>query len=111
MATQCPSRRASARKHATRGNSLVLPSYSGTTSLPHSRPHSRQHTGIIGTNSSPGTHSPNVSLNLSPRLSPQPRTRPVPKPRGSIDSEINSDSQDWQKENSEQVDYEKLKSI
>lgn len=105
MATQCPSRRASARKHATRGNSLVLPSFSGTTSLPHSRPHSRQQAGIIGTNTSPSAHSPNVSLNISPRLSPQPRTRPVPKPRGSIDSEINSDTKDWEKENSEQVIY------
>ncbi|XP_051157327.1 protein spire isoform X3 [Leptopilina boulardi] len=102
LATQCPSRRASARKHATRGNSLVLPSFSGTTSLPHSRPHSRQQAGIIGTNTSPSAHSPNVSLNISPRLSPQPRTRPVPKPRGSIDSEINSDTKDWEKEHSEQ---------
>ncbi|XP_043469307.1 protein spire [Leptopilina heterotoma] len=102
LATQCPSRRASARKHATRGNSLVLPSFSGTTSLPHSRPHSRQQTAVVGTNSSPGVHSPNVSLNISPRLSPQPRTRPVPKPRESIDSELNSNSKDWEKENSEQ---------
>ncbi|XP_033219306.1 protein spire isoform X1 [Belonocnema kinseyi] len=102
LATQCPSRRASARKHATRGNSLVLPSFSGTTSLPHSRPHSRQQTGVLGTNSSPGGPSPNLSLNPSPSLSPQPRTRPTPKPRGSLENDIHSDAKDWQNETPEQ---------
>ena len=104
MATQCPSRRASARKHATRGNSLVLPSFSGTTSLPHSRPHSRQQAGAGGANLSSGGPSPNLSLNPSPSLSPQPRTRPTPKPRGSLDSDIHSDAKDWQNETTEQVE-------
>ena len=73
LATQCPSRRASARKHAAR-RSIALTALSGTASLPHSRPQSRQHTNLTDAVISQGP-SPNISLNPSPSLSPQPRAR------------------------------------
>lgn len=73
LATQCPSRRASARKHAAK-RTIALTALTGTTSLPHSRPQSRQYTGPteLLLNQSP---SPNISVNPSPSVSPQPRTR------------------------------------
>lgn len=71
MATQCPSRRASARRHAAKCT-IPLTSLTGTTSLPQSRPQSRQHAGLTDStlNQDP---SPNISLNPSPNHSPQPR--------------------------------------
>ncbi|XP_015432782.1 PREDICTED: protein spire [Dufourea novaeangliae] len=73
LATQCPSRRASARKHAAR-RSIAITALTGTASLPHSRPQSRQHVGVTESTLSQGP-SPNISLNPSPSLSPQPRAR------------------------------------
>ncbi|XP_076387014.1 spire type actin nucleation factor isoform X4 [Megachile rotundata] len=96
LATQCPSRRASARKHAAK-RSIALTALTGTTSLPHSRPQSRQHIGVTESTVSQGP-SPNISLNPSPSLSPQPRAR---QPRrshtiaeGTKDSE--DQNEDWQ---------------
>ncbi|XP_032670712.1 protein spire isoform X2 [Odontomachus brunneus] len=73
LATQCPSRRASAKRHSAK---CVVPlmSLTGTTSLPQSRPQSRQHAGLTDSSLSQGP-SPNISLNPSPSLSPQPRAR------------------------------------
>ncbi|XP_023290799.1 protein spire isoform X2 [Orussus abietinus] len=95
LATQCPSRRASARKHAPVGN-ISLTACTGTTSLPHSRPHSRQHrhegvSGTAGSSLSPG-QSPSLSLTSSPSLSPRPRARP--RPSASLDK--HQDAQDRQ---------------
>jgi len=72
LATQCPSRRASARRHAAKCTVPQM-SFTGTTSLPQSRPHSRQHAGLKDLVLSQGP-SPNISLNPSPNYSPQPRT-------------------------------------
>ncbi|KAI4484856.1 hypothetical protein M0802_013013 [Mischocyttarus mexicanus] len=102
LATQCPSRRASARKHAARRN-VALTSFTGTTSLPHSRPQSRQHASITGSTLSQGT-SPNISLNPSPSLSPQPRAR---QPRRSntvvVDGKDSAEDRnvDWQEDNTQ----------
>lgn len=101
LATQCPSRRASARKHAATRRNLALTSFTGTTSLPHSRPQSRQHVAMAGSTLSQGT-SPNVSLNPSPSLSPQPRAR---QPRRSNTVVEGKDTEDrnveWQEDNSQ----------
>ncbi|XP_015591772.1 protein spire isoform X2 [Cephus cinctus] len=105
LATQCPSRRASARKHATVTNLSLSSFVSGTTSLPHSRPHSRQHRheGMTGTmNLSPGP-SPGSSLGPSPTVSPRPRARPRSKPSGSIEDKSNEDQNaEWQKESADE---------
>ncbi|XP_076548158.1 spire type actin nucleation factor isoform X3 [Osmia lignaria lignaria] len=96
LATQCPSRRASARKHAAR-RSIALTALTGTTSLPHSRPQSRQHIGVTESTVSQGP-SPNISLNPSPSLSPQPRARQPRRSQtiaeGTKDSE--DQNEDWQ---------------
>ncbi|XP_017762205.1 PREDICTED: protein spire isoform X1 [Eufriesea mexicana] len=96
LATQCPSRRASARKHAAR-RSIALTALTGTTSLPHSRPQSRQYTGATESSLSQGP-SPNVSVNPSPSLSPQPRARQPRRSQiiaeGTKDNE--DQSEDWQ---------------
>ncbi|XP_017794860.1 PREDICTED: protein spire isoform X3 [Habropoda laboriosa] len=96
LATQCPSRRASARKHAAR-RSIALTALTGTTSLPHSRPQSRQHTGATESASSQGP-SPNVSMNPSPSLSPQPRTRQPRRSQTIAEGTKNAEDQneDWQ---------------
>ncbi|XP_014483924.1 PREDICTED: protein spire isoform X3 [Dinoponera quadriceps] len=73
LATQCPSRRASAKRHSAKCT-IPLTSLTGTTSLPQSRPQSRQHAGLTDSSLSQGP-SPNISLNPSPSLSPQPRAR------------------------------------
>ncbi|CAD1474377.1 unnamed protein product [Heterotrigona itama] len=95
LATQCPSRRASARKHARR--SIALTALTGTTSLPHSRPQSRQYIGATESSLSQGP-SPNISVNPSPSLSPQPRARQPRRSQtiaeGTKDSE--DQNEDWQ---------------
>ncbi|KAK1128791.1 hypothetical protein K0M31_019940 [Melipona bicolor] len=95
LATQCPSRRASARKHARR--SIALTALTGTTSLPHSRPQSRQHIGATESSLSQGP-SPNISVNPSPSLSPQPRARQPRRSQtiaeGTKDNE--DQNEDWQ---------------
>ncbi|XP_011339335.1 protein spire isoform X2 [Ooceraea biroi] len=98
LATQCPSRRASARRHAAKCP-LPLASLMGTASLPQSRPQSRQRTGLTDSTLSQGP-SPNISLNPSPNLSPQPR---APKPRRAytIAHETKDDkvqSEEWEDE-------------
>lgn len=77
LATQCPSRRASARRHAAK-YTIPLPSFTGTTSLPQSRSQSRQHAGLTDSTLSQGP-SPNISLNPSPNCSPQPRAPRQPR--------------------------------
>ncbi|CAK9797432.1 Protein spire [Anthophora plagiata] len=96
LATQCPSRRASARKHAGR-RSIALTALTGTTSLPHSRPQSRQHTGATESASSQGP-SPNISMNPSPSLSPQPRARQPRRSQTIAEGTKNAEDQneDWQ---------------
>lgn len=98
LATQCPSRRASARKHAAR-RSIALTALSGTASLPHSRPQSRQHTNVTDAVISQGP-SPNISLNPSPSLSPQPRARQPRRSQtiaeGTKDAEDHNE--DWQED-------------
>ncbi|XP_076223981.1 spire type actin nucleation factor isoform X3 [Nomia melanderi] len=97
LATQCPSRRASAKKHAAR-RSIALTALTGTASLPHSRPQSRQHIGVTESTLSQGP-SPNISLNPSPSLSPQPRAR-QPRRSQTIAEGSTKDSEDqnedWQ---------------
>ncbi|XP_076642892.1 spire type actin nucleation factor isoform X4 [Halictus rubicundus] len=95
LATQCPSRRASARKHAAR-RSIALTALTGTTSLPHSRPQSRQHIGVTESTLSQGP-SPNISLNPSPSLSPQPRAR-QPRRSQTIAEGSTKDSEDQNEE-------------
>ncbi|XP_076753537.1 spire type actin nucleation factor isoform X2 [Xylocopa sonorina] len=96
LATQCPSRRASARKHAAK-RSIALTALTGTTSLPHSRPQSRQHAGTTESTLSQGP-SPNISVNPSPSLSPQPRARQPRRSQtiaeGAKDAE--DQNEDWQ---------------
>lgn len=77
LATQCPSRRASAKRHAAKC-AIPLMSLTGTTSLPQSRPQSRQHAGLTDSTLSQGP-SPNISLNPSPSHSPQPRAPRQPR--------------------------------
>ncbi|EFN66530.1 Protein spire [Camponotus floridanus] len=77
LATQCPSRRASAKRHAAKC-AIPLMSLTGTTSLPQSRPQSRQHAGLTDSTLSQGP-SPNISLNPSPNHSPQPRAPRQPR--------------------------------
>ncbi|KAK2584213.1 hypothetical protein KPH14_006633 [Odynerus spinipes] len=101
LATQCPSRRASARKHAATRRNITLTSFSGTTSLPHSRPQSRQHAAMAGSTLSQGT-SPNISLNPSPSLSPQPRARQPRRSNTVIDGKDSEDRNvEWQEDNSQ----------
>ncbi|XP_043501004.1 protein spire isoform X3 [Polistes fuscatus] len=101
LATQCPSRRASARKHAARRN-IGLISFTGTTSLPHSRPQSRQHANITGSTLSQGT-SPNISLNPSPSLSPQPRARQPRRSNTVVEGKDSTEDRnvDWQEDNTQ----------
>ncbi|KAG9433601.1 protein spire isoform X1 [Apis mellifera carnica] len=102
LATQCPSRRASARKHAAK-RTIALTALTGTTSLPHSRPQSRQYTGPteLLLNQSP---SPNISVNPSPSVSPQPRTR---QPRRS--QTIAEDTKDSEDQNEDCQDDKRQK--
>ncbi|XP_011861517.1 PREDICTED: protein spire isoform X2 [Vollenhovia emeryi] len=97
LATQCPSRRASARRHAAKCT-IPLASLTGTTSLPQSRPHSRQRTGLADVTSSQGP-SPNISLNPSPNCSPQPRAPRQLRQAHTIAYESKSDkahSDEWE---------------
>ncbi|XP_050587591.1 protein spire isoform X3 [Bombus affinis] len=97
LATQCPSRRASARKHAAR-RSIALTALTGTTSLPHSRPQSRtQCTGATESSLSQGP-SPNISVNPSPSLSPQPRARQPRRSQTIVEGTKDREDQneDWQ---------------
>ncbi|XP_033179750.1 protein spire isoform X2 [Bombus impatiens] len=97
LATQCPSRRASARKHAAR-RSIALTALTGTTSLPHSRPQSRtQCTGTTESSLSQGP-SPNISVNPSPSLSPQPRARQPRRSQTIVEGTKDREDQneDWQ---------------
>ncbi|KAG7207868.1 hypothetical protein KM043_009465 [Ampulex compressa] len=102
LATQCPSRRASARKHAAKRN-LPPTTLTGTTSLPHSRPQSRQHVGVTESTLSQGP-SPNISLNPSPSLSPQPRAR-QPRRSHTIAEGKNSEDQneEWQEDSGQKA--------
>ncbi|XP_046818344.1 protein spire isoform X2 [Vespa crabro] len=101
LATQCPSRRASARKHAARRN-IALTSFTGTTSLPHSRPQSRQHASVTGSTLSQGT-SPYISLSPSPNLSPQPRARQPRRSNTVVEGKDNIEDRnvDWQEDNTQ----------
>ncbi|XP_017886791.1 protein spire isoform X2 [Ceratina calcarata] len=97
LATQCPSRRASARKHAAR-RSIALTALTGTTSLPHSRPQSRQHAVATESMLSQGP-SPNISVNPSPSLSPQPRARLAKRSQTIAEGtkpEVEDQNEDWQ---------------
>ncbi|KAM0736759.1 Protein spire [Formica fusca] len=97
LATQCPSRRASAKKHAAKCT-IPLMSLTGTTSLPQSRPQSRQHTGLMDSTLSQGP-SPNISLNPSPSHSPQPRAPRQPRRAYTIAHEGKDDkahSDEWE---------------
>ncbi|XP_070150192.1 protein spire isoform X4 [Polyergus mexicanus] len=89
LATQCPSRRASAKKHAAKCT-IPLMSLTGTTSLPQSRPQSRQHTGLTDSTLSQDP-SPNISLNPSPSHSPQPRAPRQPRRAYTIAHESKDD--------------------
>ncbi|KAH0954852.1 hypothetical protein HN011_009813 [Eciton burchellii] len=97
LATQCPSRRASARRHAAKCT-MPLASLTGTTSLPQSRPQSRQHAGLTDSTLSQGP-SPNISLNPSPSLSPQPRAPRQPRRAYTIAHENKDDkihNEEWE---------------
>ncbi|XP_077282647.1 spire type actin nucleation factor isoform X3 [Temnothorax americanus] len=97
LATQCPSRRASARRHAA-NCTIPLTSFMGTTSLPQSRPQSRQHAGLTDSTLSQGP-SPNISLNPSPNCSPQPRAPRQPRRAHTIAHESKNDkahSDEWE---------------
>ncbi|XP_071576138.1 uncharacterized protein Spir isoform X3 [Temnothorax nylanderi] len=97
LATQCPSRRASARRHAAKCT-IPLTSFTGTTSLPQSRPQSRQHAGLTDSTLSQGP-SPNISLNPSPNCSPQPRAPRQPRRAHTIAHESKNDkahSDEWE---------------
>ncbi|XP_036141073.1 protein spire isoform X5 [Monomorium pharaonis] len=98
LATQCPSRRASAKRHATKCI-IPLTSLTGTTSLPQSRPQSRQHAGLADSILSQGP-SPNISLNPSPNCSPHPRTPRQPRRANTIAHDSKNDkTQDDEWEN------------
>ncbi|KAL0112020.1 hypothetical protein PUN28_013326 [Cardiocondyla obscurior] len=89
LATQCPSRRASMKRHAAKCT-IPLTSFMGTTSLPQSRPQSRQHAGPPDSMLSQGP-SPNISLNPSPNYSPQPRAPRPPRRAYTIAHESKND--------------------
>jgi len=100
LATQCPSRRASARRHAAKCT-IPLTSLTGTTSLPQSRPQSRQHVGLTDSALSQGP-SPNISLNPSPNCSPQPRAPRQPRRAHTIAHESKNNrthSEEWEDDN------------
>ncbi|XP_011310088.1 protein spire isoform X2 [Fopius arisanus] len=84
LATQCPSRRASVRKH--RGPRNIAPSFIplGTCSVPHSRPQSR----ISGVGDSVKM-SLSPSPNISPSVSPRPRERTLLKSHTTVDPNYN----------------------
>ncbi|XP_015120272.1 protein spire isoform X1 [Diachasma alloeum] len=84
LATQCPSRRASVRKH--RGPRNIAPSFIplGTCSVPHSRPQSR----ISGVGDSMKM-SLSPSPNVSPSMSPRPRERTLLKANTTVDPNYN----------------------
>ncbi|XP_074103484.1 spire type actin nucleation factor isoform X3 [Cotesia typhae] len=84
LATQCPSRRASARKHTGRCSTKPLIAFSGTCSVPHSRPQSRQRAGVIG-NDIRMSLSP--SPNVSPSISPRTRERILMKSHTTVEPE------------------------
>ncbi|XP_029169328.1 protein spire isoform X3 [Nylanderia fulva] len=97
LATQCPSRRASAKRHAAKC-AIPLMSLTGTTSLPQSRPQSRQRAGLTDSTLSQGP-SPNISLNPSPSHSPQPRASRQPRRAYTIAHEGKDDrtnSDEWE---------------
>lgn len=78
LATQCPSRRASMRKHST-PRSAALP-------LSQSRPQARQRPML--SNDFVGEQIAGTgSLNASPSHGPQVRARPTPRPRGLVDKD------------------------
>lgn len=80
LATQCPSRRASVRKHRPPRNPSFVPL--GTCSVPHSRPPSR----VSGLNDSMKM-SLSPSPGASPNKSPRPRERTLLKSHTTADSE------------------------
>ncbi|XP_057337314.1 protein spire isoform X4 [Microplitis mediator] len=84
LATQCPSRRASARKHTGRCSTKPLIAFSGTCSVPHSRPQSRQHAGVMGNDM---RMSLNPSPNVSPSISPRARERILMKSHTTVESD------------------------
>nr|XP_012224485.1 PREDICTED: protein spire isoform X2 [Linepithema humile] len=94
LATQCPSRRASMKRHAAKCT-IPLMSLTGTTSLPQSRPQSRQHAGLTESMLSQDP-SPNISLNPSPSLSPQPRAPRQPRRAHTIAHEDKAQSEEWE---------------
>lgn len=85
LATQCPSRRASVRKHTGRSSTASFLPLTGTSSVPHSRPQSRQHTGVMSLDA---RTSLSPSPNASPSLSPRPRERASLKGHGIASSEF-----------------------
>lgn len=86
LATQCPSRRASARKHTGRCSTKPLIAFSGTCSVPHSRPQSRQHAGVMGNDM---RMSLNPSPNVSPSISPRARERILMKSHTTVEPDNN----------------------
>ncbi|XP_066591675.1 protein spire isoform X2 [Prorops nasuta] len=95
LATQCPSRRASVRKHVTKRN-FAISSLIGKPSIPHSRPNSQQQVGLARS-----IQSPNMSLESSPGSSPQPRARLSRRAQTVVDNKDDSESsQDWSEEGS-----------
>lgn len=90
LATQCPSRRASARKHTGRCSTKPLIAFSGTCSVPHSRPQSRQRAGVIG-NDIRMSLSP--SPNVSPSISPRTRERILMKSHTTVEPESDHHTQ------------------
>ncbi|XP_043273153.1 protein spire isoform X2 [Venturia canescens] len=91
LATQCPSRRASVRKHTGRGSTASFLPLTGTSSVPHSRPQSRQHTGVMSLDT---RTSLSPSPNASPSLSPRPRERASLKGHGIASSEFHEQNVD-----------------
>ncbi|CAG5107779.1 Similar to spir: Protein spire (Drosophila melanogaster) [Cotesia congregata] len=89
-ATQCPSRRASARKHTSRCSTKPSVAFSGTCSVPHSRPQSRQRVGVIG-NDIRMSLSP--SPNVSPSISPRTRERILMKSHTTVEPESDHHTQ------------------
>ncbi|XP_034942449.1 protein spire isoform X2 [Chelonus insularis] len=89
LATQCPSRRASARKHTGRCSTAPFAAFAGTSSVPHSRPHSRQHAGVLNHDTK---MSLNPSPNTSPSISPRARERILMKSHTTVEPDRNDPS-------------------
>ncbi|KAK0088526.1 hypothetical protein PV325_011725 [Microctonus aethiopoides] len=89
LATQCPSRRASARKHTSRCSNVPFATYTGTSSVPHSRPQSRQRVGVMGSDM---RVSLSPSPNASPNLSPRPRERTLMKSHTTVEPDYTDEN-------------------